>query len=126
MNADVSATRSPGARSVSPLRLRAGVLAILLWWAPIWLLAPHIADSLSGLDPPPSVALVTTIIVVVQTLIGVIGIVVAGSAVRAIVKGSTKREALRLIWQIFLHGEIQGPTDVEGEPKSQAPRPHGT
>src|SRR3954447_17175416 len=108
MLADGPMDGSSGAKSVSPLRLRVGVLCILLWWAPIWLLVPLVAESLSGLDPPPSVALVTTVIVVVQTLIGLLGLFIAGTSVRPIVKGSTKRTALRSIWQIFLHGKIQG------------------
>ena len=75
----------------SPLRLRVGVFLILLWIVPFWALAPYIANSLSGGSNPPSVADVTTIIVAVQTVIGLLGFWVAGAAVKSIIKGSTMR-----------------------------------
>jgi hypothetical protein len=91
----------------SPLRLRIGVLFILLWWFPFWALAPTITKSLAGLPHPPSVAVVTTAIVVVQTLIGLLGFFVAGTEVKRIVKETPrKRDALKTIWVIFLHGHV--------------------
>ena len=104
---DQASADSSGAKAPSPLRLRIGVLLILIWWAPIWALAPAIAHALDGLSNPPSVAGVTTDIVIDQTVIGLLGFVVAGTAVKGIVKGSRKRDALRAIWGIFLHGEIR-------------------
>ena len=111
MGDGASADRS-GAKAPSPLRLRIGVLLILLWWAPIWALAPLVAQALDGLSNPPSVAEVTTVIVIVQTVIGLLGFVVAGTAVKGIVKGSRKRDALRAIWGIFIHGEIRPKSPV--------------
>jgi hypothetical protein len=93
--------------AMSPLRLRVGVLLILLWLVPFWALAPAIAHSLSGLSKPPSVAAVTTAIVVVQTIIGLFGSWVAGTEVKSIIKGSTTRHALGAIWSIFVRGEIR-------------------
>ena len=92
----------------SPLRLRLGVFLILLWWAPIWALAPAITHGLSGLPVAPSVAVVTGVIVVIQTIIGLLGFWVAGSQVKKIVKEAPrKRVALGQIWSIFLHGQIR-------------------
>ena len=116
-------TKSAG---VSPLRLRVGVILILLWWTPFWLLAPYMANSLSGLSNPPSVTEVTTIIVVVQTIIGLIGFWVAGTGVKSIIKGSTKRHALRAIWSIFLHGEIRGQADGGNDPNKRLATPEDT
>ena len=99
-----------------PLRLRVGVLLILLWIVPFWALAPYIAHSLSGLSNPPSVAAVTTAIVVAQTIIGLLGFLVAGAAVKSIIKGSTKRHALGAIWSILLHGEIRGQDSAGNDP----------
>jgi hypothetical protein len=84
-------------------------------------LAPAIAHSLSGLSNPPSVAAVTTTIVVVQTIIGLLGFWVAGTEVKSIIKGSTMRHALGAIWSILLHGDIRGHGDdgidpIEGRP----------
>ena len=41
-----------------------------------------------------------------------IGSWVAGTQVKAIIKGSTKRQALGAIWSIFIHGEVRGQGDV--------------
>jgi hypothetical protein len=121
-----SATRDTGSAGLSPLRLRVGVFLILLWIVPFWALAPLIADSLSGLSNPPSVAAVTTTILVVQTIIGLLGCWVAGTEVKSLIKGSTKRHALGAIWSILLHGEIRGQGDVgndpnEGDPNEERP-----
>jgi len=96
MNMPDGTSTSENAKSaaMSPLRLRVGVLFILLWLVPFWALAPAIAHSLSGLSKPPSVAAVTTAIVVLQTIIGLLGSWVAGTEVKSIIKGSTKRHAL--------------------------------
>lgn len=91
----------------SALRLRVGVGLILVWWFPFWAFASYVAKLLSGLPHPPSVAAVTTAIIVIQTIIGLIGFWVAGSQVKDIVKGTTKRKALRQIWAIFRHGEVR-------------------
>jgi hypothetical protein len=98
-------TRSAGP---SALRVRMGVFLVLLWMLPFWALAPHIAHSLSGLSNPPSVAAVTTAIVVVQTILGLLGFWVAGTEVKSIIKGSTMWHALGAIWSILLHGSIRG------------------
>jgi hypothetical protein len=94
--------------SGSALRLRLGVTLILLWWIPFWALAPHIADSLSSLSNPPSVAEVTTFIVVVQTIVGILGFLVAGKVVKSIIKGAPKKQAFGDIWYILIHGRIRG------------------
>ena len=118
-----SATEDTKSAVPSPLRLRVGVLLIFLWIVPFWALAPLIADSLSGLDNPPSVAAVTTTIVVVQTIIGLLGFWVAGTQVKSIIKGSTMRHALGAIWSIFLHGDIRGQGDVGNDPNEGRPPP---
>jgi hypothetical protein len=93
-----------------------GVVLIMLWILPFWALAPRIAESLSGLSNPPSVAAVTTTIVVVQTVIGLLGFWVAGTQVKSIIKGSTMRHALGAIWSILLHGEVRRQGDVGNDP----------
>ena len=109
MRDGTSATEDTKSAGMSPLRLRVGVFLILLWLVPFWALSPYIAHSLSGLSNPPSVAEVTTAILVMQTIIGLVGFWVAGTEVKAIVKGSTKRHAVAAIWSIFLHGRSEIP-----------------
>jgi hypothetical protein len=118
--------RSSGAEDTksagpSPLRLRVGVFLILLWIVPFWLLAEPIAHSLSGLSHPPSVAAVTTAIVAVQTILGLLGFWVAGAAVKSIIKGSTMRHALVAIWSMLIHGDIRGQGEVVNAPNEGDP-----
>ena len=96
-------------------------VAHLLWIVPFWALAEPIAHSLSGLSNPPSVAAVTTAIVVVQSILGLLGFWVAGTEVKSIIKGSTMRHALGAIWSIFIHGDIRGQGDVGNGPSEGRP-----
>lgn len=127
MSEPASASGGEQRSGPSPLRLRIGVFFILLWWFPFWAFAPALTDALSGLSHPPSVAVVTTTIVVVQTLIGLLGFFVAGTEVKRIVKETPrKRDALKTIWVIFLHGHVPDhePTvtpAVQGEPAPPPP-----
>jgi hypothetical protein len=94
---------------------------ILLWIVPFWALAPLVADSLRGLSNPPSVAAVTTTIVVVQTILGLLGFWVAGTQVKSIIKGSAKLRAIGAIWSMLVHGEIRGQGDVADDPNEGRP-----
>jgi hypothetical protein len=123
MRDGTSATEDRKPASMSPLRLRVGVFLILLWLVPFWALSPYIAHSLSGLSNPPSVAEVTTAILVMQTILGLVGFWVAGTEVKAIVKGSTKRHAVAAIWSIFLHGEIRDPGNNGSDTKQDDSHP---
>jgi nitrate reductase gamma subunit len=118
---DGSSTEDAKAAGLSPLRLRVGVFLILLWIVPFWLLGEPIAHSLSGLSSAPSVAAVTTAIVVVQTIIGLLGFWVAGAEVKSIIKGSTMRHALAAIWSMLIHGDIRVQGDVDHGPKRRPP-----
>jgi hypothetical protein len=108
MGDGTSRTEDAKSAGPSPLRLRLGVLLILVWLVPFWALAPEITHSLNGLSNPPSVAEVTTAIVVVQAILGLLGFLIAGAEVKSIIKNSGKlTHALRAIWPILIHGEIQ-------------------
>jgi hypothetical protein len=118
---DGSSTEDAKSAGMSPLRLRIGVFLILLWIVPFWALAPLIADSLSGLSNPPSVAAVTTTIVVVQSILGLVGFWVAGTQVKSIIKGSAKLRAIGAIWSMLLHGDIRGQGDAGSDPNEGQP-----
>ena len=109
-------TKDAGSAGLSPLRLRFGVALIILWLLPFWALGPEIAHSLSGLSNPPSAAAVTTAIAVVQTVLGLVGFWVAGTAVKSIVKGSSMKHALGALWSMFIHGDVPGHDAVGTEP----------
>ena len=123
MRDGTSTTEGTKSAGLSPLRLRVGVFLILMWLLPFWALAPHITHSLIGLSNPPSVAAVTTTIVVVQTIIGLLGFWVAGTEVKSIIKGSTMRHALGAIWSMLLHGDIRGNGDDGIDPSEGRPPP---
>ena len=118
---DESSTEDTKPAGLSPLRLRVGVFLILLWIVPFWLLAEPIAHSLSGLSNPPSIAAVTTAIVIVQTILGLLGFWVAGTEVKSIIKGSAKLRAIGAIWSMLLHGDIRGQGDVGNDPNEERP-----
>jgi hypothetical protein len=116
MRHGASTTKDTESAGLSPLRLRVGVSLILLWLIPFWALGPRVAHSLAGLSNPPSVAAVTTAIVAVQTILGLLGFWVAGTEVKSIIKGSTKKHALAAIWSIFIHGDIRRHDTVGTDP----------
>lgn len=86
---------------VSPFRLRIGVALIFLWWLPFWALSPAIADAL-GL----STSLVTVVIMIIQTIIGLLGIVVAGKQVSAIIKHTPFKKVPKTVWFVLISGKL--------------------
>jgi hypothetical protein len=114
-------TKDAESAGVSPLRLRFGVALIILWLIPFWALAPEITRSLSGMSNPPSVAAVTTAIVVVQTILGLFGSWVAGTEVKSIIKGAGMKRALSALWSILIHGEVRGHDTVGTDPSGDRP-----
>ena len=106
---------------LSPSRLRVGAVMIISWLLPFWALAPFIAHSLNGLSNPPSVAAVTTTIVVVQTIIGLLGFWVAGTEVKSLIKGSSLKHALGAVWSVIVHGDVRGQGDVTTDPDEGRP-----
>jgi hypothetical protein len=91
---------------VSVFRLRLGVVLIGIWWIPIWLLAPLAADF--SAQP---VGQLTLVIAIVQTIIGLIGALVAGRQAAKIVRHTPVRAVPRKIWHVLRTG-----TTIEPEP----------
>lgn len=114
-------TQESNGEPTRPVRLRVAVALVLLWWVPFWLLGPRIAGWLSGIDNPPSGATVTTAIVVVQTIVGLVGFWLGGTEVKAIVRRSTKKRAFKVTWSVLLHGEI--PDDPRDSASADVARP---
>lgn len=92
----------PDTNQISPLRLRVGVFLLFLWWAPFWAAAPVIARWL-GIDDTGKV---TFAIMAIQTVIGGIGIFVAGKQVSKLVKSMPFKRVPGTIWQLLLHGKV--------------------
>lgn len=86
---------------ISSFRLRIGFILIFLWWAPFWALAGELADIIGT-----SAGTATLIIVAVQTTIGLIGMLVVGKQVAPIVKKTSFKKSLGLIWFSLIHGKL--------------------
>jgi hypothetical protein len=87
---------------VSVFRLRLGVLLIGIWWIPIWLLAP-LVGRLTG----QPVGSVTIVIAIVQTIIGLFGLLVAGRQTAKIVRHTGMRAVPAKIWRVIWSGKIE-------------------
>jgi hypothetical protein len=94
---------------VSVFRLRLGLVLIGIWWIPIWLLAPVVAHLVGQ-----PVGSVTVVIAIVQTIIGLIGALIAGRQAAKIVRHAGFRAVPRKIWHVVRTGEL-----AEPEPRSE-------
>jgi len=94
---------------VSVFRLRLGVVLIGIWWIPIWLLAPLVAHFLD--QPAGSVTLA---IAIVQTVIGLIGVLFAGRQALRIVRHTGIRAVPRKIWHVLWAGSLVEPEPTSG------------
>ena len=92
------------ARAISASRLRVGVVLVALWWLPVWLLAPVIAEvwDLDSAD-------VWIAVIVVQTVVGLVGVLVAGRQVYRIMQGVSRRQLLPTVWRVLRHGTLGAP-----------------
>lgn len=86
---------------VSVFRLRLGVVLIGIWWIPIWLLAPVVAH-IAG-EPVGSVTLT---IAIVQTIIGLVGVLIAGRQAAKIVRHTGMRAVPGKIWHVLWTGRL--------------------
>jgi len=92
---------------VSVFRLRVGVVLIAIFWIPIWLAAPLVARLI---DQP--VGSITITIALIQTVIGLIGVLFAGRPTLTLVRHTKMRAAPRKIWHIIWTGKLDEPEAV--------------
>jgi len=93
---------------VSVLRLRVGVVLIAIFWIPIWLLAPVLAHLL---DRPA--ASVTVVIALIQTVLGVIGVLLAGRPTLTLVRHTGWRAVPKTIWRVLWTGKLDEPAPAD-------------
>jgi hypothetical protein len=101
---------------VSVFRLRLGIALIGIWWIPIWLLAPIVAHIV---DRP--VGSVTVTIAIVQTIIGLIGVLIAGRQAARIVRHTGYRAVPGKIWHVLWTGRLPEPEPNEASVASTRP-----
>ena len=89
---------------ISILRLRAGIILFLLFWLPAYLLAPLVAVWLGGGNNGNSVFRLTIGIMIIQTLIGLTGLLVAGKQVVVLLKHIPRKKIPKAVWSLFWKG----------------------
>jgi hypothetical protein len=99
---------------VSVFRLRLGLILIGIWWIPIWLLAPLVSHLVGQ-----PVGSVTIAIAIVQTIIGLIGALIAGRQAAKIVRHTGFRAVPRKIWRVLWTGRLTEPEPAEATGASQ-------
>lgn len=103
---------------VSVFRLRLGLVLIGIWWIPIWLLAPVVSHLV---DQP--VGSVTITIAIVQTIVGLIGALIAGRQAAKIVRHTGFRAVPRKIWHVLWTGRLIEPEPAEATGASEPSTP---
>jgi glucose dehydrogenase len=96
----------------SGFRLRLGLFCILLWWLPIWLLSPAVSDLL-GVQSSAARHEVLVAMVVIQTIVGVAGFILASREVVSLIKKVPRRKIPGTIWHMILAGKVNS-TAIHG------------
>lgn len=103
---------------MSVFRLRLGVLLIGIWWIPIWLLAPLVAHLTGG-----PVGSVTLTIAVIQTIIGLLGALLAGCQAAKIVRHTGFRAVPGKVWHVLWTGRLTEPEPSAPTTAAEPPAP---
>lgn len=88
----------------SSLRLRIGVVMLLLWFLPFWLLSPYIASLIDPSKEESLTGVVTMIIMTTQTIIGLFGAFLAGKETAGIIRNTPRKRVFKTVWRIFRYG----------------------
>src|SRR6185369_2831415 len=92
-------------KNISAGRLRLGVVFIILFWLPIWLLTPVIY-GLFGVDSPEARHQIVLGILIIQTICGILGALIVGRQVMQLVHQVPKRKVLPIMWRVLIHGQL--------------------
>jgi hypothetical protein len=101
-------------------RARIGILLFLLWWLPVYLLAPAIADLIGTSSDAHLVRTVAIWLVCIQTVIGLIGLYLAGTQLFATLGKVRRRRVLAVAWHIVWTGDTDIPDSDLRPPKAEA------
>jgi hypothetical protein len=88
-------------QGISVRRIRVGIILIVLFWLPIWLLAPIWARHV-GI----TIAQATLIVGTVQVILGIAGAIVLGRQSITIVHQTSRRKLPKVVWHIFWSGKV--------------------
>lgn len=88
---------------ISPFRLRVGVVCIFLWWIPVWAAAPAIAAWFDYDNDKR----VTIVLMTIQTVIGGIGIFVAGKQIIGLFNKIPRKKVPKTVWRMIISGKTE-------------------
>lgn len=91
--------------TLSTRRLRIGIVLIFVWWIPFWLLQPLFAVVFS-IDSSQGKSRLLIGILILQTVVGLIGLALVGKQVAAIMKHKSYRQIFPTVWRAVIHGTI--------------------
>src|SRR5665213_61183 len=91
---------------VSAFRLRIGIFFIILFWIPVWLAVPGIADAF-GIHSTQAQTILLVSVLCIQGIFGVIGVLVLGRSIVQMVKIPPKRKVLGRLLYVLIHGETK-------------------
>lgn len=91
--------------SVSPLRLRLGIILLFLWWIPFWLATP-IFSVILGIDTAKSESYLVLAILIVQTILGCVGLALTGKEIANIVRHTSYKQMPGKVWHILVRGKF--------------------
>jgi len=94
---------------ISVVRVRIGIVFFILWWLPVYLTVPTIAALFGEQDNHQAIVTITIIIITVQTVIGIIGVLLLGKELTHILVKVRYRKLPITLWRIIITGD----TDVD-------------
>ncbi|HUA12982.1 MAG TPA: chloride channel protein [Candidatus Sulfotelmatobacter sp.] len=100
----------PTKAKVSIFRLRLGLFFFILWWIPIYLTVPSLADLLN-LQTTQSKHILFVCIIVAQTIFGFLGLILVGKELSLTLKRVSYRRMPGVIWRMVIRGDTTIPAD---------------
>lgn len=94
---------NPPEVSISAWRLRLGVVLFICWWLPVYVLVPSFCVALN-ITTSEGRSKVLLSVLAVQTLIGVIGLLVIGRQIMGILRHTKPRHLPAALWRLFWKG----------------------
>lgn len=92
-------------KQVSARRLRVGIVMIVLFWLPFWLIAPAL-DKIAGANTATEKHNIFLAVVLLQSLLGIMGVVIAGKTVLDVVRHTKRKRIFIVLWRTLKTGEM--------------------
>jgi len=82
------------------------MFCIILWWIPIWLVGPVLYLYFDKFkDDPSQAGAVTAKIIAIQSIIGLVGILVASKDMYTLIKNTPRKQTLPTMLRILRTGK---------------------